>query len=606
MGHGGCKGCRWTGVDASSEQPVKDQAGLPGLLAPPPNKSTSRLDEVRDYQPDFINGMIKVVWPIINDFSKEIMHDVVEPAVRRALGELGADETTFSLDHGNYTIGDKAFEFGKMRISTTTQNTTDEEMPKLRVVIVRTSIDWKSEMKVSANLLGTKLGIMNLGVVGDLMIELVGEMPKPPLFQGVRVSFVNPPEISLTAEMENQFMSKVANFKQVKTTMVGVVEDQLAKKLVSPNRTGVRLDRRADIFRTLFPRACGILKLTICRGEGLVAKDDNFLARATSDPFIKVTCGSMNFKTKTVMRTTDPVFDHVMYVPIHQPEEQRFNFVLTDKDTCSQDDFLGELNLGVEDLIRQGLEETCYDIKDDKGTVGASGKLWLKAEWRKLVFQDTEGAKPNSGLSHLFVGVYDARELPKLPKGTKFWVEVQCTERLGMMGSPVEKPRATPKLALQESGKSQAEHDFAADLRKERKALCKKYKMSDADVELLLGIEAPPEAAHLDADLHWNRPLEFFLGNYTDAKATVALKYLTPAMSTSHTTTVGKFVGTLAQKVHEVVEGGEVLMSESIPVVSLIRQKNSNQHIVLRKPDAATSLHIRLQLRAVGDPTTTI
>jgi len=593
-----------------------------------PHSSAPDADWQGNYDGHVVNGLVKAIWPLINDFSRQILQDTVTPAVKAALGPM-ADR--FSVDMSSFSLGEKALEIGDLQIGETVQHTTDPEHPEMRVLMVRTPIVWHGHLEVHVSFASVKIGISRLRLEGDLLMELIGSIPRPPLFQGARACFMNAPKIALEYDSKDGALNKLANFGPMKQAILKAVTEQVSNKIVVPNRMGVRLDPECEIFRIIKPRPKGILRVTFTRAEHLLAMDNALFHRATSDPMIKATCGALHFQSPTVSKSTSPIFNYDILLPIDFPMDQKVFVELMDDDTFSSDDSLGSLpHLAVSDLIALGPKEVGYDVLDAAGVPGKNGRLYVKAEWRPLLLADpTMKATPsNSDAAEVFVGVYCAKRLPAGPPGTKYWVTVQCSDRLGLGGHDTTKPRMTAKALEKRLGRmSEQEKAQERVVFKEKHDLCKKYKMSKEDIAALLEVEAehldldePHENVHHDVD--WNSGLDFFISNPHEAVLDVALHCVHPQCETSkegkdahdrgkdaHNGYLSRVKKTLQAvpsmaSMHTLtgLKDEVVMCIWQIKVVDVMR--NPEPCRILEVDGTSTTLHLRLQVRSLGAPST--
>jgi len=526
--------------------------------------------------------------------------------VKTALGELGE---SFSVHLETYTLGEKAVQFGHLHITDSIQNTADPDQPELRVMTVRSQIAWSGNMRATAVFGSMSMGMTDLRLDGDLVMELVGHTPKPPLFQAARACFMKPPKISLECHSGVDILNSFAKVGPVKDAIIKVVTDQLSAKMLVPNRMGVKLEKSADVFRTLHPPPRGMLRLQIPRADGLKGMDTNLFSKATSDPLILLVCGALKYQSKVVKATTSPQFHYDLLVPIHHPSEQFLNIKLVDVDLVGGNDFLGQLELRVKDLIIGGASTEAYELEDQNGQTGASGRIWLSAEWRELECivsprPPIAGDAPILNCLHLFVGVVGVKHLPHVAPGTKYWVEVQCTGRLGVMGGDTTTSKRTPKKEVQVQELFEEERAAENELWEERKAICKKYKMTNADMAKLLGVEeeslaSPESVSTAQTNIKWDKALPFFITKDEKSVVTITLKYEHGGVvQTTSRSLVMSAAATIREKMRQKVsqklgEDGAVIHTWHVPINKLER--------VLKVPQEPTSLSLHFRLMEMGE-----
>uniref|UniRef100_A0A7S2LBM6 C2 domain-containing protein n=1 Tax=Zooxanthella nutricula TaxID=1333877 RepID=A0A7S2LBM6_9DINO len=541
------------------------------------------------------------------------------------MGNMGGS-FTFEADH--FTLGQKPAKFDTLRIIDTIQEVGDAT--NLRVMTVRTKVTWTSNMTAYANFTGLqKVGVSGLCIQGDMVLELVGEAPRPPFFQAARGRFLNAPDLSFDVKAENSALDAVTSLDSVKDTLRQVVTEQVCAKLVIPNRMAFKLIPDADTFRMLHPRPRGVLRLKLVRAEGLLAKDLNLFSNASSDPFVKITCGAIKFETPVIYNTCSPQFDFATFLPIELPMDQFVLFEVFDKDVITRNDHLGKAKIGVKDLIAQGGKERKYQLCDANDNVGSNGLIVVEADWRKLQIGRVPERKNSGGdpdLCYLFVGIASATGLLCAHPETHYWVEVQCTHRQGLLATDTSKPRCTQKLQLKPvqstlanlTAEKQAEAEAALQ---EKLDLCHRYGMKDADVSKLLGVTVCKESkedktSHAEvmaSTVMWNRPLEFFLKGGHDATITLALEcdHAHAEKRTGHHGGMAAVKGMMSKLAHGTWsdrDGCAVLCEWSEKVSDLIGSGGTTDKVLkaTAKQGNTVELTVHMQLRACCEPGTVV
>lgn len=577
-------------------------AAAEALLGPPSPRLVETLaaaarEEVGDwsgtYQPEFVNGMLLAVWPQVEGFSKIILKQTIEPAIRKALGTLG---DAFSIDMDGYSLGDVPAKFGQMIITPGTQITDDGD---LKVMKVRANVEWHGNIKMYVGLHGIKCGVTKVHMKGEMLMELVGTCPKPPLFQGARACFLNAPHLKL--EYDVGVMNSVLKLAPIATVMQKVLIEQVSEKLVIPNRMGFRLDCACEMFRILKPRPEGLLKIMFIKAEGLLAMDMTLVSKKTSDPVLSIRCGAMSSESPVVYGTCDPTFDWVCLLPIDLPHDQLLDIEVFDRDKFKPDEFLGRIENKVVDLIESGGKDICLELCDASGNRGYNGKLYFRTEWRPLQMpQDVMSIKSmlSAHSAVVFVGMYFARRLPPRVDGTRYFVEIQVSHRLGLTGSDVSKPRVTPKNELIDVAPPDVDSVKERRLYEEKKAICMKYNMAKEEIAQILEVDVAKldnaDPSHLlHKEVLWNYGVDFFITNLSEAVIDIKLKH----------------TDTRRGSVVSMNLDGVTIHTWQISVADIIKAQCEPDHTPVRDlevPNSATSLHSRLQVRCLGEPRTSI
>eukprot|EP00932_Pfiesteria_piscicida_P021508 SRR837773.8295.p1 GENE.SRR837773.8295~~SRR837773.8295.p1 ORF type:complete len:425 (+),score=82.71 SRR837773.8295:139-1275(+) len=368
---------------------------------------------------------------------------------------------------------------------------------------------------------------------------------------------------------------------------------------------GVRFDPTCEMFKIVKPRPSGLLKLHFIRGEALTAMDISMLGRASSDPFIKIKCGAMQFESPHYPNTLSPTFDWTALLPIDLPHDQLINIEVWDKDTLTANDLMGVLPpLRVLDLISKSGTELCHELVDKDGKTGKCGKIFFTSEWRPLVLM-----KPGHDAKHMlysdsavvFVGIYFANHLPVCNDTVRYWVEANCTHRLGLAGD-AETPRFTGKVGADHAVPPSDVDTFSEKKHfLKKKNICKKYNMSQEEMATLLDVDAhwldqvlaSEDPTQYDkAEAQWNKGLEFFISNPQEAVLTLTLRSSASARKES-------CLGNMVNKMTNSPDAA--LGTWTVRIEDLIKNDHDPRR-VFEVQDGVTLLHTRLQVRTLGEP----
>ncbi|XP_053687859.1 multiple C2 and transmembrane domain-containing protein [Sabethes cyaneus] len=124
------------------------------------------------------------------------------------------------------------------------------------------------------------------------------------------------------------------------------------------------------------------LRIHLISGHNLVAMDKS----GTSDPYVKFKVGGrLLYKSKTVHKDLNPVWDETFVVPVEDPF-QPINIKVFDYDWGLQDDFMGAAKLQLTALELNRAEEMIIKLEDaqrankDLGEIKLNITLWPKTQ----------------------------------------------------------------------------------------------------------------------------------------------------------------------------------------------------------------------------------
>uniref|UniRef100_A0A7C9D5B9 C2 domain-containing protein n=1 Tax=Opuntia streptacantha TaxID=393608 RepID=A0A7C9D5B9_OPUST len=89
----------------------------------------------------------------------------------------------------------------------------------------------------------------------------------------------------------------------------------------------------------------GILKIYVIKGTDLVAMDAK-----TSDPYVIISMGSQKVKTRVVKKNCNPVWNDEVSLAVDDLDAP-IKLTVFDKDTFTDDDFMGEADIDIKPYI---------------------------------------------------------------------------------------------------------------------------------------------------------------------------------------------------------------------------------------------------------------
>eukprot|EP00747_Dinoflagellata_sp_TGD_P047553 gnl/TRDRNA2_/TRDRNA2_145066_c0_seq1.p1 gnl/TRDRNA2_/TRDRNA2_145066_c0~~gnl/TRDRNA2_/TRDRNA2_145066_c0_seq1.p1 ORF type:complete len:589 (+),score=77.07 gnl/TRDRNA2_/TRDRNA2_145066_c0_seq1:167-1768(+) len=347
------------------------------------------------------------------------MTTTLEPAVQEALGKVGH---SFSFDRDHCNLGSQPLQLGATKIMQTTQVAASGD--ELQNCLLTTKIEWIADLSVYVKLSAATVGISELNINGLLMIEFVGLKSAPPMFQGLRCYFMNPPAVDFKFHGN---LTPVLNLGIVKRKIQQIISESVSEQLVVPHYQGIAVDEDVQIFRVTHPLPRGILEVTVWSAEGLPARDRHLFSGRSSDPYFVLKCGAETSRSVTVKGTTKPKYSHKVLLQIASTRHQRMRIEFYDSNLLAKDYCLGECDVLVCDLVScNSQEKVAVELLDEAGVSGKCGKVLMSARWRPLL-NEVPMPRPDEN-ALVFVGMHSAHHVPLVVEGTLFWATVQCSE----------------------------------------------------------------------------------------------------------------------------------------------------------------------------------
>merc|ERR1712025_1271089 len=110
------------------------------------------------------------------------------------MGAFGSLRGRSSIDPDNCNLGTKALFFKNMLVKQAQQITKDGSIQNLAL---ECHFEWLGNPSILFITPACTVGIKKLEMQGVMLIEIVGLLPRPPFFQGLRVGFMNTPNVNM-------------------------------------------------------------------------------------------------------------------------------------------------------------------------------------------------------------------------------------------------------------------------------------------------------------------------------------------------------------------------------------------------------------------------
>uniref|UniRef100_A0A674GS49 Extended synaptotagmin-3 n=1 Tax=Taeniopygia guttata TaxID=59729 RepID=A0A674GS49_TAEGU len=241
---------------------------------------------------------------------------------------------------------------------------------------------------------------------GTLRVILEPLLSDAPFVGAVTLFFMQKPHL----EINWAGMSNLLDVPGINVVSDSLIQDFIAARLVLPNRITVPLKKNMNIAHLRFPVPRGVIRVHLLEAENLVQKD-NFLGaiRGKSDPYALLRVGTVQYRSKTVSRDLNPIWNETFEFVVHEVPGQDLEVDLYDEDP-DKDDFMGSLLISLVDVMNDRTVDEWFPLSKT-----TSGHLHLKLEWLSLVNDQEKLHEDKKGLSTAILIVYldSAFNLPK-------------------------------------------------------------------------------------------------------------------------------------------------------------------------------------------------
>ncbi|XP_071788056.1 extended synaptotagmin-2-like isoform X1 [Asterias amurensis] len=327
---------------------------------------------------EWLNKMVKQLWPYIEGYVASMLRDTVEPAVQKALPSYLKSFRFEKIKLGTYPL-----RIGGVKVYTDHVG-RDEIILDLEIFYAG-NCDIEISLKALKRF---KAGIESLQLHGTLRVEMKPLVDRVPLIGGMSIYFLNKPAIDFN--LTN--VADILDIPGLSGLLHSILEDQLANFLVLPNRLPVKLIDDVDISSLKYPMPQGVLRIHVIEAKNLVAADIGILKKGKSDPYCIVRVGSQKFKTKAIKKTLNPVWEKIFEAIVYQCYGQMMDIDVYDKDDgIGKDDYLGTINLNLHHIYEVGHLDVWLPLQDIK-----HGDIHLELTWltltesRKTVYEIEE------------------------------------------------------------------------------------------------------------------------------------------------------------------------------------------------------------------------
>jgi len=342
---------------------------------------------------EWMNTIIKQLWPYVNDYVRHTLFNTVEPAVESALRAYKL--TPFKFDRERVFLGQVPPRITGIKVYDT--NTSRKE------IIMDLDIVFASDLEIVFKVKGIPARVSDFGLRGMVRVVLKPLISQIPLVGGVQVYFLKAPEIDYTlggvaGTLEIPGLNKIVE---------RIILEQVKNFIVLPNKFSMPLVDTIPNKVLKCPDSAGVLRVKLMRASDLVNKDG--FASGKSDPYIIMTVGAHTHRVPTINDTLNPHWDLTYDFPIDVVEGQELLLEFYDDDDRQDDEFLGRAKIQTSVVADRGyIEGYWVDLVDTE-----SGKVQVTLSWLPVIDDSSvvktaaKHAKPNDdsakGLVHIYI-----------------------------------------------------------------------------------------------------------------------------------------------------------------------------------------------------------
>jgi len=325
-------------------------AAMPPIVKEqPPVVAEQRADARERGSDNWLGDLVRLFWPWVRRAVRNfVMHGPVVEELQKQLPGPLKEEVSFT----SFEIGHQPPRFGRFRVQEQKLTGVGDKGGDLHSIVLEVPMELETDTRIELTAGRVKVSVKNLTVRGRVCICFTPLLDKVPVAGGLQVYFVNTPEVDL----HFGGALKIVELPLIQRALHSALNSAMRGQIVLPNRISVPLLPEDE--SVLEQLGCGyarpemVVRIQVLKARGLNAADWALLGKGSSDPYAVVKLGSSSFKTDVISNTVDPVWDDAVGTFVVFDRDQQVTVKVWDKDPVKSDDFLGDVQLSVQKLLR--------------------------------------------------------------------------------------------------------------------------------------------------------------------------------------------------------------------------------------------------------------
>lgn len=312
---------------------------------------------------EWLNRIIKQVWPNVNQYARQLVRDSIQPALKESLEKYKLSGFKFE----RIILGSVPFRIGGVKVY-------DKNIDRNEIVM-DLDIFYAGDCDITFYLSGMKGGIRDFQLHGMLRVVMKPLITSIPLVGGLQVFFLNNPDI----DFDLIGIADVLDMPGLSDILRRIVVETVANMMVLPNKFPIQLSQEVEAIELKAPEPEGVLRVHVVEAKHLMKKDIGMLGKGKSDPYAIITVGAQTFKTKVIDNTVDPKWDYWCEFNILESNGQQLYIHLLDKDDTGDDENLGRATVEISNIVAKGFENSWITLEQAK-----HGMVHLRFTWLTL------------------------------------------------------------------------------------------------------------------------------------------------------------------------------------------------------------------------------
>ncbi|ODN05770.1 Extended synaptotagmin-2 [Orchesella cincta] len=276
---------------------------------------------------EWLNMIIKQLWPRINHYVYDLVVQSIEPGLRDTLAN-------------SYKMGSFRFEkviLGDTPVRVRGVKVYDEKKTDRNEIIMDMEVIYAGDCDVRFSLSKVRAGIKDLQLHGTLRLVMKPLVNQMPLIGGIQYFFLNPPSLDFNLIG----VADVLDMPGLADLIRRIVQEQIAAMCVLPNKMFVQLAENVNAQETCALRPQGVIRICAVEARNLLKKDVGVLGMGKSDPYVVLSVGAQSFKSKIINNTVTPKWDFNCEMMVEEIGQNLIVYVYDYDEMPRQDEFLG-------------------------------------------------------------------------------------------------------------------------------------------------------------------------------------------------------------------------------------------------------------------------
>uniref|UniRef100_A0A0K2TTK9 Extended synaptotagminlike protein 2a [Tribolium castaneum] n=1 Tax=Lepeophtheirus salmonis TaxID=72036 RepID=A0A0K2TTK9_LEPSM len=333
---------------------------------------------------DLPQSIVQQLIPSANEYVGDFLHNIVEPIFQGILSSHGLPK---DFNFVKVDLGTISPEFSNIKTHTRAKSEPESSL------IVDCDFKYAGNCDIKVSLLGITSGIKDLIMTGRgrVVLKPLTKKALPFFVGGAQIMLLDVPHLYFDLEG----IAEVCDWPIIRNKIRKELYETIKRKIVYPNKYSFQLSTGVDpmLYKAFSPS--GMLAVKLNLAEGLPTKGGiirSLIGQEKPDTFAKIILGAEDITSAVIKNTTEPSWEEevVWYeFLIEKLNGHQLRVELYDEDTLTQDEFLGEVIINLEnrfehdggevmiteDLLTNEFKKTKYDIQ---------GQLTLSMRWMPL------------------------------------------------------------------------------------------------------------------------------------------------------------------------------------------------------------------------------